>query len=339
MAEVEQDQEVVKGFKSHIPLIIGFLVLVIAAWYWHKQYSKYINTDDAFVDSDKVGIASKMVGRITKIYFQETDSVKKGSLMAELDSSELKSRQLDIKTMVEQDLVSVRNADSQYDLSKENIDLQEINEQKAKTDLSRAKMQYEGGVITLENYEHIQRDYESSEAKRIEAEKKADYSKSQITVSLAKLEKSKALYVYISTLLNNTRLYAPIDGYVAKRYLLPGDVVLPGQPVYFLIRNKSYWVSVFLEEPNLSFFKIGSNAIILIDAFPRHPLKGKVFYISSNIASQFTINPPNNGAGNFTKISQRFNLKITIDGAADSDKPDKILKIIPGMSAVVKIFK
>ena len=339
MANGEENKEPVKGFKSHIPLIAGILVALIGLWYWHKEYSKYINTDDAFVDSDKVGVSPKMVGRIAKIYFQESDTVKKGMLMAELDSTELKARQQQIATMMEQDLVSINKSEAEYELSKENIELQVINLERIKEDYTRAKNQFEGGVITLETYEHIQKDYEAAKAKLTETEKQVIFVKSQIQVAQTQLEKSKTLYAFINTLLNNSRLYAPINGFVAKRWLLPGDVVVPGQSIYSLVRDSLYWVSVFLEETKLSSAKIGNKAIITLDAFPNHPLTGKIYYISSNIAAQFSLNPPNNAAGNFTKISQRYNLKISIDQATSGMDMVKPFKIFPGMSAVVKIIK
>jgi membrane fusion protein (multidrug efflux system) len=337
--EKEEDNDVVKGFKSHIPLIAGILVVLLVLWYWHKEFVKYIRTDDAFVDSDKVGVAPKMTGRIIRLYYNETDSVKKGSLMAELDSSELNAGKNQIKTVIEQNIISVSVSESQYDLSKDYIELQKINVEKTKEDLSRAKIQFDGGVITLEKYEHVKKDFESAEARLSEADKKAAFIKSNISIALARLEKTKSQYNFFNTLLNNTRLYAPIDGFVAKRWFLKGDVVNPGQSVYSLVKDNKYWISVFLDETKLSHTKIGSKATIVLDAFPDNTLEGKIFYIASNIAAQFSLNPPNNSSGNFTKISQRFNVKISIDKIIHKQGQDKPIRIIPGMSAIVKIIK
>ncbi len=342
MALEEQDKEVVKGFSSHIPLIAGILIVIVLLWYWHREFVKVINTDDAYVDSDKVGVAPKMTGRLVKIYYNESDTVKKGALMAELDSSELKARKNQIQTVIDQNLVAIKESECEYDINKYNIELQTINAEKAKDDLTRAKIQFDGGVITLEKYEHFKRDFESADAKLTEAQKRAVYIKSNINLARAQLEKTKAQYNFICVLLSNTRLYSPIDGFVAQRWLLPGNVVLPGQAVYSLVKNNYYWVSVFLEETNLSYTKIGNRATVVLDAFPDYKLEGKVCYIASNIAAQFSLNPPNNGAGNFTKIEQRFNVKICIDKINNKNKAEKKGKpfnILPGMSAVVKIIK
>ena len=339
MADEEEDNDVVKGFKSHIPLIAGILVVFLVLWYWHKEFVKYIRTDDAFVDSEKVGVAPKMTGRIIKLYFEETDSVKKGSLMAEMDSSELKARKNQIKTIIDQNLISINVSESQYDLSKDDIELQKINTDKAKNDFARAKVQFDGGVITLEKYEHVKKDFESAEARLSEANKKAAFINTNISLAIAQLNKTKSQYNFYNTLLKNTRLYAPIDGFVAKRWLLTGDVANPGQSIYSLVKDNKYWISVFLDETKLSQTKIGNKATIVLDAFPDNQLEGRIFYIASNIASQFSLNPPNNSSGNFTKISQRFNMKISIDNIIQKHSQDKPIRIIPGMSAVVKIIK
>ena len=338
--EQEQEQEVVKGFKSHIPLIVGVLAALALCWYLYKETTKYVKTDDAFVDSDKVGIAPKIIGRVAKVYVDETDTVKKGSLLAELDSIELKSQQSQTEAAMQQNQVSVQQAEAEFELSKENKKILEINFQKAGADFSRAKAQYDGGVITQENFEHAQKSFETAQANFAAAEKQVDYTKSQIPVATAKFQISKAQYDYVNTQLQNTRLYAPFDGVIARRWLLPGDVAMAGQSVYTLVNDKTYWISVFVEEANLSSITIGSKALVNIDAFPDITFEGKVYYIASNTASQFSLSPPNNAAGNFTKIAQRFNLKVSIDSAFNKKrKTAGTLRFLPGMSAVVKIIK
>ena len=86
-----------KNGKVYIPLIIVVLLVVVGGWYWYRDYSKYISTDDANVDADRVAIGSKILGRISKLYVNEGDTVKKGILLVEIDSTELiAQRQLSI---------------------------------------------------------------------------------------------------------------------------------------------------------------------------------------------------------------------------------------------------
>ena len=70
-------------------MLIGVLT---GAWYWYKDYSMYITSDDAHVDADNVSIGSKILGRIATIYAKEGDIVKQGTLLADLDSTDLSAQ-------------------------------------------------------------------------------------------------------------------------------------------------------------------------------------------------------------------------------------------------------
>ena len=72
-----------KDWKIYIPLAIVVLIVIVGGGYWYKDYTSYIRTDDAVVASDNISVSPKIMGRISKIYAEEGDSVKKGQLIAE----------------------------------------------------------------------------------------------------------------------------------------------------------------------------------------------------------------------------------------------------------------
>src|ERR1035437_4026776 len=78
-----------KGFRVYIPLVVIVLIVLAGSYYWYREYQKYIKTDDAHIDSDNVAISSKILGRIMHLYADEGDSVKKGMLLVDLDSTDL----------------------------------------------------------------------------------------------------------------------------------------------------------------------------------------------------------------------------------------------------------
>src|SRR5208282_285954 len=153
--ENNSEQKVVKKNRAGIiiPISIVVILVMIAGWYWYKDYSTFITSDDAFIDSDRVALSSKILGRITVLYVQEGDSVKKGELLAELDSLELKAQQKQAYASKDQAFALKQQADAKYELDEESIKVQEINFQKATDDYTRAKNQFEGGVITQESLE------------------------------------------------------------------------------------------------------------------------------------------------------------------------------------------
>jgi membrane fusion protein, multidrug efflux system len=326
------------GIKRFIPLTIIILVVLIAGILWYKQYSKYIISDDAFIDSENVSVSSKILGRINHLYVDEGDSVKKGSLLAELDSSDLLAQKKQAIAMKNQTYANQIQSEAKYEFDQDNIKIMEINFNKAQDDYSRSKSQFEGGVTTKEQYEHAQKAFESAKAQLVSAKTQLNVSKAQISSSIASVENANAQIGVITTQINNTRLYSPINGVVARRWLLPGDVVQTGQSIFTLNNNFKLWVAVYLEETNISGIHPNQKARFTVDAYPGIVFIGKVISISSNTASQFSLIPPNNASGNFTKITQRIPLKISIDGIENSNDHNNY-KLLAGMSVVVKIIK
>ena len=142
----------------------------------------------------------------------------------------------------------------------------------------------------------------------------------------------------INTLLKNTKLYAPVSGIIAKRWLLPGDIANLGQSIFTVNNNSKFWVMVFLEETNIEKLHIGQSAKFTLDAFEGVTFTGKIFLLGSTTASQFSLIPPSNASGNFTKVTQRVPIKISIDSTEKGQKLSNF-RFMTGMSAVVKIVK
>ena len=118
---------------------------------------------------------------------------------------------------------------------------------------------------------------------------------------------------------------------VGERKVRPGQMVNPGTQVISLVED-DVWVQANYRETQLRHVAVGDAAEIRIDAFPGVVFHGKVNSLSPASGSQFSLLPPDNATGNFTKITQRIPVKITFD-------PDNRLtgRLRPGMSVVVTI--
>jgi membrane fusion protein, multidrug efflux system len=324
--------------KVYIPLTLVVLAVLGIAVYWYIQFTKYITTDDAQIDSDQVSVSSKMMGRIVRLYADEGDSVKQGELLAVLDSTDLLAQKKQFIAMKEQTISSRIQAEAKYNFDKQNIKVLEVNLQKALDDYNRAKDQYSKDVISKEQYEHLQKAYESSKAQLEASNTQLSVSRAQIGTTIASIQSADAQIGVIETQLNNTRIYAPMNGVIAKRWLLPGDIAQPGQSIFTVTNNTDFWVAAYLEETKMENVHMGQKALFTLDTYPGKTFFGKIFFIGSNTASEFSLIPPNNASGNFTKVTQRVPLKISIDGTEEGDKPDSF-KLMAGMSAVIKIVK
>jgi membrane fusion protein (multidrug efflux system) len=327
-----------KRLKVYIPLAIVVLIILAGAFYWYKDYSMYITTDDAHVDADNVSVGSKIIGRILNLYANEGDVIKKGMLLADLDSTDLLAQRNQSLAMKVQSQANLYQSEVKFSSDQKGIKVLEINLDRANEDLVRAKNQSEGGVITQEQFDHVKKTSESAAAQLDAAKAQLLVSKSMIASASAYVETAGAQIKVLDAQLKNTRLYAPTDGVIAKRWLMPGDVVQPSQSVFTVTISKNLWIVAFLEETKIGEIHPGQSVRFTIDAFPEVKFTGKVFLVGSSTASVFSLIPANNAAGNFTKVTQRIPVRISID-KAENNKVLSSFNILSGMSSVVKIIK
>ncbi|MDP4116358.1 MAG: HlyD family secretion protein [Bacteroidota bacterium] len=289
---------------------IGLLLIIIviaAGVYWFIGNMGTVSTDDAFIDGNKLSVSSKILGRVVKLYVDERDSVKAGQLIAELDSTDLIAKLNQTKTVLSNVQAS--------------IDLAKVNVEKAQIDFNRASAQYKDKVIPKVELDNAQKKYEAVQA---------EYKIAQSRVLMA-MSDIKA----IVTNLENTKLYSTINGIVAKRWVMEGDVAQPGQPIFTIFDLKNIWVTAELEETKIKNIQMNDNVEINVDAYPDLKFSGQVYQIGTNTAAQFALIPPSNAAGNFTKITQRVPVKISIKPLHANDQIK--FGLLPGMSVEVKI--
>jgi membrane fusion protein, multidrug efflux system len=327
-----------RKLRIYIPLALVIIIVLAGAWYWYRDYSMYITSDDAHVDADNVSVSSKIMGRISSVYANEGDLVKQGTLLADLDSTDLLAQRNQSIALRQQAQANLNQSEVKYNSDQKSLRVLEINLERAAEDLNRAKSQSEGGVITSEQFDHVKKAFETASAQLDAAKALLLVSKSMISSASASVETANAQVKVLDTQLKNTKLSAPADGVVAKRWLLPGDVIQPSQSVFTMTMSKNLWIVTFLEETNIAEIRMGQNVRFTLDAFPNVKFTGKIFMIGSSTASVFSLIPANNAAGNFTKVTQRIPVRISIE-SADNNKEISSFNILSGMSAVVKIIK
>jgi membrane fusion protein (multidrug efflux system) len=295
-----------------IPIVL-LLILMGAAVYWYVGTLGYVTTDDAYIDGNKLSVSAKILGRIEQLTVDEGDTVKQGQVLVRLDSTDFKAREA--------------QAEAALALAKESINLAKVNLDKAQDDFNRAEKQYKGNVIPKEQYDHAQKALEAAKA--------------QYGITKAKINEAGAQLNVIKTELNNTVIYSPMDGVVAKRWELKGDVVQPGQPIFTLYNLKNVWVTAQFQETDLASIQIGDTVQISVDTYPDHSFIGTVFQMPSNTASQFSLIPPDNASGNFTKVTQRAPVKISIkpEKSANVVSSKNNFMLLPGMSVEVSLKK
>ncbi len=310
----EEKQPQTTGTRLHrkkrvlIPALLMLVVAVLVVFYWYNYLRGYVATDDAVIDSDAVTISSKILGRIVVLNTDEGDSVNAGQLLVQIDDSDLKAQEA--------------QAQATLDYVRQNVSVAQIALDRAKDDFDRASLQYNDHVITREQFDHARQAREMAQA--------------QLTVALSQVKASQAQLAVIETQLTNTRIKASASGVVARKWVVPGDIVQAGQPIFTLFDLNNIWITANFEETKLAAIHPGDSVQISVDAFPDRKLVGTVELIGAAAASQFSLIPPNNASGNFTKVTQRVPVRIVFVNPGDNDSGGRLI-LLPGMSVEVKI--
>jgi multidrug resistance efflux pump len=133
-----------------------------------------------------------------------------------------------------------------------------------------------------------------------------------------------------NSLLDQASLRAPIGGTVIQTSAKSGEVVSPGQTVVMIVDKSKLYVSADVEETKIKKVKTGEPVELTLDTYPDRTFTGKVFEIGEAAASTFSLLPTTSTSGSFTKVTQRINVKMSIDD-------NQGLDLAPGMNAAIKI--
>ncbi len=163
---------------------------------------------------------------------------------------------------------------------------------------------------------------------------KSVVSDKQIDVASANIKKAQALLESAKLNLSYTVITAAIDGQVSKIDIQPGQLVQPGQSLFYIINNNEAWVIANFKETQLNKMVAGQKVALKVDAYPDYEFTGTVTSFSPATGSRFSILPPDNATGNFVKTIQRLPVKISIDSSNDIEKV-KLLR--PGMNVDVDV--
>jgi membrane fusion protein (multidrug efflux system) len=288
-----------------MPLLLLLIAVAGGGWYWYAKKHSTIATDDSFIDANRATVSSRILGRITLLNVDEDDSVHSGDTLVRLDDADIHAQ--------------IAKAEATIHYLTRSAEIASVNLAKAKDDFSRFEKQFKSSIISQEQYNHGENALKLADA--------------QSQMAIAQIATAKAEMAILKTQLSNTAIISPFDGVIAKKWVMSGDVIQPGQAIFSLYDMKNIWITANYEETKLQLIHPGAKVQITIDAFPGMVLSGKVQSIGKTTASQFSLIPANNASGNYTKITQRVPVKISIDENAESRH-----SLLPGLSVSVNIF-
>ena len=333
-------EKIFSTLKSKYKIIL--LVIVILMIFSGGCIYNKINKDENVVlygnvDIRQIALAFNASERIDEMYKEEGDPVKKGDLLATLDSKSLKLQIEKNKAEIEAQenvVLRLKNGSRPEEISQKlaQLNAAEAEAKNAKIQLQRIQNAYNNSAGR--SISKQEKDDAESRVKITAAQVKEAYEGYQlanigpreedIAEAEAQLKTLKAELAIQEYLLSQTQLIAPSDAVVRSRLQEPGDMASPQRTTYLLALNEKKWIRAYIQETQLGFIKPGMNVAVSIDSFPNKPINGQIGFISS--VAEFT---PKTVQAAELRTSLLYEIRVYVNDNED------ILRM--GMPATVKI--
>lgn len=325
----------------------GIVALFVIRWdVWVGQASRQ-DTDNAYVRGDITPLSAQVDGYVDRVAVTDFQFVKAGDLLVEIDDQDYRARVDQADADVLGAAAAIQNLKARKDLQHAEIDQAQSVIAATQADVDRTKLELNRQQTLLgttfgtpQRVEQALADEKRFEATLTRNQAELEAARRQMGVldtqelQLRADAKAKdAALALAKTNLGYTRIIAPVDGMVGERGVRAGQYLRPGTQVISVVPLDNVWVIANYKETQLTRVAIGQKAEVTVDTFPGVTVTGRVDSIAPASGSQFSLLPPDNATGNFTKVVQRIPVKIVLDPGSPLAG-----RLRPGMSAVVTIL-
>ncbi|KKB03969.1 MULTISPECIES: multidrug efflux MFS transporter periplasmic adaptor subunit EmrA [Pantoea] len=328
-----------KKRKGVLIVLALIFVLIGIAWgvYWFLVLRHFQETDDAYVAGNQVQVMAQVSGSVNKVWFEDTDYVKKGDVLVSLDKTDaeqaFEKAQTALATSVRQTHQLMING-KQYEAS---ITLQQTALAQAQADLKRREPLGAANLIGREELQHARDAVATAKAQLDVAVQQ--YNANQAMILNTTLENQPAVQQSAAELrdawlaLQRTDIRSPMDGYVSRRSVQVGSQISTSTPLLAVVPATNLWVDANFKETQLAGVRIGQPATVVADIYGDDVVyHGKVAGLDMGTGSAFSLLPAQNATGNWIKVVQRLPVRIELNQDDIARHPLRI-----GLSTLVKI--
>lgn len=337
-------------------IILGTVALALAAylahaWWFNRHFEE---TDNAEVNGFVIPVLPKVGGFVQEVLVHDNQAVKAGDPLVRIDDrdyqSHLEQADADLANLeatvgghgqVGQAMGQIQTAQAQAAAAHSTVLQAEADSENAQKELARLKPLLAQNIVSPDRYDAAEANARSAAARLQSARENAQAADQQITVfsaalrgADARLRSAKAARDIATRQVTDTVIRAARDGIVSHKSVEVGQLIQPGQPLMDLVPMDDVWIEANLKETQIRDISIGAPTYVEVDSYPGVRWEGQVESFSPATGAKFTLLPPDNATGNFTKVVQRIPVRIRL---AAHQHADMVLR--PGMSAFVTIAK
>jgi membrane fusion protein, multidrug efflux system len=335
------------GLRLYLVLLAaGLVVVVTREWDRWVGSATYQTTDDAYLEADSTPLAAQVPGYVHQVPVYDFQTVKAGDTLVQIEDDDYRARVAQAEANVASARAAIETIAQQTTLQTALIAQAEATIKATEADVTRYRLEltrqeallrstFGTRQITEQAVDNADRTEATLALNRAQLDAQRQQKKvlnSQEQAARAALDAQLAALNLAQIDLGRTRIRAPVDGMVGRRMVQTGQYLNVGTQVISIVPLPNVYVIANYKETQLTRIRVGQSASVTVDTFPGAVLTGHVDSWSPASGAEFSLLPPDNATGNFTKVVQRIPVKIVLD--RDPTLSDLLR---PGMSVIATI--
>lgn len=325
-------------------IVLGTGAMYGTRWLTTGRYQ--ISTDDAYVRAHNTTLAAKVPGYVSTIAIEDNARVRAGEVIATIDDGDYRLAVNSARDKVATQEASVERLGRQVVAQEANVDQARAQLASAQAGEKRALSEYDRQQALAGKEFASKQTFEQALASRDQSTAGVQSAKAAVDSAIANvgvlkaqqqeaartLDELKTAQAKAERDLSFTVIRAPVDGVFGNRAVQTGDYVQTGQRLASIVPLDEVYIDANFKETQLTRLQPGQKVAISVDALPDHNIEGVVASLAPASGAIFSLLPPDNATGNFTKIVQRLPVRIEVP----ADIATKSL-LRPGMSVIVSV--
>ena len=304
------------------------------------------STDDAYIRADQITISSHIAGYVQSVPVRDNETVRQGQLIATIQDDDYRAKVRAGEAALAAARSAVEVLAGQAVLQTQKVAGAAAEVRAAEAGLKQTRLQQARQRALVDDGTTSHRELESAEADEERLEAGRDQMVADLAAARQLLEvirtqgleaeedvKAKAAALELARIeLGYTRIVSPSSGQLADRAALPGEYATAGTKIGMLVPLPNVWVVANFRESQMAQMYPGQAAMVSVDSVPGAQFRGTVESFGPASGALQALLPPDNATGNFTKIAQRFAIKVILASGQSG-----IDRLRPGMSAIVTV--
>ena len=308
--------------------IVALLALAAASYgtYYLLVGRFYVSTDDAYVRANNTTLGARVSGHISAILPGDNNLVRTGDVLFRIDDGDYRIAVDAARTRIATQQATIDRIGRQVTMQESAVEQAQANLVSAEAGLKRANLDYDRqqtlsnkGYATHATFEQSEAGRDQGAAAVRAAQASFDTARDNVEVTKAQQAEAQAQFAELQTSLAKaerdldfTLVRAPVDGIFSNRLVSTGDYVVVGQRLANVVPLDDVFIDANFKETQLKRIRPGQPVTITVDAYGHRKFEGAVDSIAPAAGSVFTLLPPDNATGNFTKIVQRLPVRVRV---------------------------